>query len=150
MKFCKIEKFSNPVIFFNFLFKFPGYTYPRPLKNTLEPTNQSENTGRPPGVQGDFIDDLITEHKQQILSSILSETLKKDSSVAAGDGEYFVISKCASCSKFLETKKQNFIKSNNIAKCLPLNSLWCSQCQSHCWRYQSTHQQIPLDSPNAS
>ncbi|XP_046809042.1 trypsin-1 [Lucilia cuprina] len=76
--------------------KFHGYVYPRPLKNALEPQNQTDN-GLPPGVQGDFIDDLITEHKQQILSSILSETLDTAAAPAAGESKYFLGNKCATC-----------------------------------------------------
>lgn len=59
----------------------------------------------PPGVQGDFIDDLITEHKQQILSSILGESTVESSPFAeSGDSKAFAGSKCAACSKYLKTK----------------------------------------------
>ncbi|XP_075161618.1 trypsin-1 [Haematobia irritans] len=75
--------------------KFQGYDYPVPTRVLLE--NSTNLSGPPPGVQGDFIDDLVTEHKQQILSSILGEGVVVPTSPFAGDSKAFAVNKCASC-----------------------------------------------------
>lgn len=90
---------------FRFLFcrKFQGYAYPKPPTRVLpKPAeNVTQQSGPPPGVQGDFIDDLISEHKQQILMSVLGGSAAQSSPfVGGGDGKAIAINKCASCSKY--------------------------------------------------
>ncbi|XP_061388233.1 trypsin-1 [Musca vetustissima] len=87
-----------------------GYDYPKPSYGFEEvyqkPTrdleeNNTDSGGLPPGVQGDFIDDIITEQKQQILLSILggSNSASGVSSqfVHSQEGKAFQGNKCASC-----------------------------------------------------
>ncbi|KAH8379777.1 hypothetical protein KR009_007227 [Drosophila setifemur] len=105
-----------------------GYFYPKPARlpplPSPRPVNGSSTTtgsGPPPGVQSDFIDDLIEGHKQQILSNVLgvaSETpsdsvLSSSSSSASsssassppfsfsplegGGAKAFRVNRCASC-----------------------------------------------------
>lgn len=76
--------------------KFQGYIYSKPAKNAFE-NGTLINSGLPPaGVQSDFIDDLITDHKQQILSSVLGET-SDSAALSGGESKYFIANKCASC-----------------------------------------------------
>lgn len=51
-----------------------GYFYPKPARLPPLPlpvNGSSSSASPPPGVQSDFIDDLIEGHKQQILSNVL-------------------------------------------------------------------------------
>ncbi|XP_039484790.1 trypsin-1 [Drosophila santomea] len=95
-----------------------GYFYPKPARLPPLPVNGSmtSSTGPPPGVQSDFIDDLIEGHKQQILSNVLgvasetpsdpasssSNSLGSPSSSATfplegGGAKAFRVNRCASC-----------------------------------------------------
>lgn len=57
------------------------------------------DTGLPPGVQGDFIDDIINNHKQQIVAGILGAATDSIA-FSGGESKYYIANKCASCSKF--------------------------------------------------
>ncbi|XP_012155514.2 trypsin-1 [Ceratitis capitata] len=79
---------------------FSGYYYPRPPSRIpiLPAENQAGNivepTGTPPpGVMGDFIDDLIDGQKEQIISSILGN----GDFVDDDDSKALRFNKCASC-----------------------------------------------------
>ncbi|XP_058984781.1 trypsin-1 [Musca domestica] len=83
-----------------------GYDYPKPnhsqelvyQKPTRDVAENMTESGPPPGVQGDFIDDLITEHKQQILLSILGGSKAPAAQfVPSSEGKAFQGNKCASC-----------------------------------------------------
>uniref|UniRef100_A0A6P4F246 LOW QUALITY PROTEIN: trypsin-1 n=1 Tax=Drosophila rhopaloa TaxID=1041015 RepID=A0A6P4F246_DRORH len=97
-----------------------GYFYPKPARlpplpvngtaTTTTTTTASSHPGPPPGVQSDFIDDLIEGHKQQILSNVLgvaSETPSDPASPASsssppfplegGGAKAFRVNRCASC-----------------------------------------------------
>ncbi|XP_068150079.1 trypsin-1 [Drosophila tropicalis] len=99
-----------------------GYFYPKPARLPPLPivngsTSSSTTTnsdGPPPGVQSDFIDDLIEGHKQQILSNVLGVSAASaplgnetplDSTIVAsspplegvGDAKAFRVNRCASC-----------------------------------------------------
>ncbi|KAH8391476.1 hypothetical protein KR200_000732 [Drosophila serrata] len=91
--------------------KPPARLPPRPVVNgsvVITPTSPS-----PPGIQSDFIDDLIEGHKQQILSNVLgvasetpSDPVSSSSSSSApfsfsplegGGAKAFRVNRCASC-----------------------------------------------------
>ncbi|XP_016934312.3 trypsin-1 [Drosophila suzukii] len=98
-----------------------GYFYPKPARLPPLPVNGSmtststttSNSGLPPGVQSDFIDDLIEGHKQQILSNVLgvssatpSDSVSSSSSspsnspispLEGGGAKAFRVNRCASC-----------------------------------------------------
>jgi len=100
-----------------------GYFYPKPARLPPLPVNGSttssstttSNSGPPPGVQSDFIDDLIEGHKQQILSNVLgvssatpSDSVSSSSSspsnspispLEGGGAKAFRVNRCASCSE---------------------------------------------------
>ncbi|KAH8270196.1 hypothetical protein KR018_005500 [Drosophila ironensis] len=104
---------------------FRGYFYPKPARMPPlpQPVNGSATSEEPaapsppPGVQSDFIDDLIEGHKQQILSNVLgvaSETpadpasasaspsnplspLNPSGSLEGGGAKAFRVNRCASC-----------------------------------------------------
>ncbi|KAH8325115.1 hypothetical protein KR067_003204 [Drosophila pandora] len=95
-----------------------GYFYPKPAQparlpplpvngTSISTTTSTDSSGPPPGVQSDFIDDLIEGHKQQILSSVLgvagSETPSDQASsplappLEGGGAKAFRVNRCASC-----------------------------------------------------
>ncbi|KAI8037764.1 hypothetical protein M5D96_009264 [Drosophila gunungcola] len=92
-----------------------GYFYPQPARLPPLPVNgtmtttttatSTSHSGPPPGVQADFIDDLIEGHKQQILSNVLgvaSETPSDPASslispLEGGGAKAFRVNRCASC-----------------------------------------------------
>ncbi|XP_017122859.1 trypsin-1 [Drosophila elegans] len=92
-----------------------GYFYPKPARLPPLPVNgttttnatstSTSNSGPPPGVQADYIDDLIEGHKQQILSNVLgvaSETPSDPASspispLEGGGAKAFRVNRCASC-----------------------------------------------------
>lgn len=88
---------------------FGGYHYPKPER--LPALNESSAAaGPPPGVQSDYIDDLIEGQKQQILSNVLgvapasgsaSSTNKSplESPFESSDAKAFRVNRCASCSE---------------------------------------------------
>lgn len=97
-----------------------GYFYPKPERLPPLPVNGSttSSTGPPPGVQSDFIDDLIEGHKQQILSNVLGVASETPSDTASslgstsssssaspvfplegGGAKAFRVNRCASCSE---------------------------------------------------
>ncbi|XP_033157831.1 trypsin-1 [Drosophila mauritiana] len=104
--------------FYNYKPPSRGYFYPKPARLPPLPVNGSatSSTGPPPGVQSDFIDDLIEGHKQQILSNVLgvaSETPSDSASslgstsssssaspifpLEGGGAKAFRVNRCASC-----------------------------------------------------
>lgn len=87
---------------------FGGYQYPKPAR--LPALNESSVAvaAPPPGVQSDYIDDLIEGQKQQILSNVLgvapasaSSTNKSplESPFESSDAKAFRVNRCASCSE---------------------------------------------------
>ncbi|XP_017068241.1 trypsin-1 [Drosophila eugracilis] len=95
-----------------------GYFYPKPARlpplpvngsTTLDTTSSAASPSPPPGVQSDFIDDLIEGHKQQILSNVLGVSSETPSDPAisssspslplleGGGAKAFRVNRCASC-----------------------------------------------------
>lgn len=85
----------------------------------LQNANETQSGMPPPGVQGDFIDDLITEHKKQILSSILSETIDGGSAVETGETKFFLGNKCASCGKYIQFLLSVWLENYKPLFCFP-------------------------------
>ncbi|KAH8372405.1 hypothetical protein KR093_011371 [Drosophila rubida] len=79
---------------------FAGYYYPKPARL---PALLDENTSPSPlpGVQADYIDDLIEGHKQQILSNVLGAASPASepalSPFESSDAKAFRVNRCASC-----------------------------------------------------
>ncbi|XP_054735898.1 trypsin-1 [Anastrepha obliqua] len=85
---------------------FNGYEYPRPPSRIpilpaenmdFQLSNNESVATPPPGVMGDFIDDIINGQKEQILSSLLGNT---EGAVGLGDDDdakAFRFNKCATC-----------------------------------------------------
>ncbi|XP_011180303.1 trypsin-1 [Zeugodacus cucurbitae] len=83
---------------------FSGYYYPRPPSRipVLPVENQDDSTEPsgtpPPGVMGDFIDDIINEQKEQILSSVLGNSDLEGDEFSDDDTKALRFNKCAECS----------------------------------------------------
>uniref|UniRef100_A0A0K8TZL4 Transmembrane protease serine 3 n=1 Tax=Bactrocera latifrons TaxID=174628 RepID=A0A0K8TZL4_BACLA len=82
---------------------FSGYFYPRPPARipTISAESQADSTEPigtpPPGVMGDFIDDIINAQKEQILSSVLGGSDLEDGEYTDDDSSNLRFKKCADC-----------------------------------------------------
>ncbi|KAH8261262.1 hypothetical protein KR044_006069 [Drosophila immigrans] len=83
---------------------FAGYYYPKPARLPPLPESSSPSPSPPPGVQSDYIDDLIEGHKQQILSNVLGGAPAASpnepallSPFESSDAKAFRVNRCASC-----------------------------------------------------
>ncbi|XP_002048382.2 trypsin-1 [Drosophila virilis] len=82
---------------------FRGYQYNKPA---LLPPLQTNSSATAPGMQSDYIEDLIEEQKQQILSNVLGGAAasastspeEADLSPFDSDAKAFRVNRCASCS----------------------------------------------------